>query len=149
LLQVYDGIGPDHVNRKGDFYLKLFGFQSGDGWKYGGVVFLGVGYYFFFGLIMTAYSLWSTRHRAPQGTKRHLAVEDDAAGHATAAHGAASPVASRTAVEAGIARVDGSTSPSAIVPSVRKLRAPLHRPVTPGTAAATAVRSCNYGIFRY
>jgi hypothetical protein len=113
LLQDYDTpiAGPGSP-RMGTYFIDLFGFQNSDGWKYGGIVFLGVGYYLLFGLVLSARALWTSRNNAPVGTKRHLTNENDAAVAAAAARGgAASPVATPAAVSLGVARVDGSSQP--------------------------------------
>ena len=50
--------------------------QRGDGWMYGGPIFLGVGYYLLFGIVLSAWALHSGRHVAPAGTKRIDAGKD-------------------------------------------------------------------------
>lgn len=47
-----------------------FGFLNSDGYKYGGPVLLGVGYYLLFGLVLSSLMIWRSRNWAIPGTRR-------------------------------------------------------------------------------
>ena len=129
------------------------GFQSSDGWMYGGVVILGVGYYLLFGLVLTAYTLWLTRHRASVGTKRLLDDENAATGVTRRGHGdASSPVATPAAVSRGVSLVNGDSATAIELSPVKSARslpapsspaAPAALPFTPATLAFNDV---NYDV---
>lgn len=154
LPQKYDDLiptGPSTFQRKGDFFLDQFGFQKGDGWLYGGIVLLGIGYFFIFGLFLTARALWTSRHKAPIGTKRHLTDDEDAQFASRAVRsGGASPAATPTAVTVGITGVNGASSSSATAPSVASPSAPVRSSAaTSGlrfAPATLAFRNVNYDV---
>lgn len=64
--------------------------QRGDGFQYGGVVFLGVAYYLLFAVFLSAWALHRGRHASTAGTKRGTLVDPVADG--TVVVGVAAPL---------------------------------------------------------
>ena len=74
-------------------FIENFGFEKNDGYKYGGPVLLGIGYYLLFGVILTSIVLWRSRNWAIPGTRRVNIAEHLLMRHAKTSGAVDTPIA--------------------------------------------------------